>query len=152
MGERDVEQLFFSGTFSHRVDGKGRLTMPSTFRDQFAEGVVVRKGSDGSVELVPMPAWNLFLESLKQISKTDTRGQLWITRQLAAATSLELDKNGRIVLPLELRERFNDSQDEPVVLTGALDRVKIWTQSQWDDLVEEDMENLDGYIYEKYQI
>ncbi|MGE0493558.1 MAG: division/cell wall cluster transcriptional repressor MraZ [Vulcanimicrobiota bacterium] len=150
MDESTTEYLF-SGTYEHTLDDKGRLTIPSSFRQDFSDGAVLRKSNDGSVEVLPRAAWNLFLHELKKISKTDVRGQRWVTRQLAAATSVELDKQGRVLVSQDLRGH-GELEFGKVVVTGALDRLKVWNARRWAELETEEMEELDDYVYEKYQI
>jgi MraZ protein len=149
--EEVSEEYLFSGTFEHVLDDKGRLTIPSSFRSDFASGAVLRKGGDGSVEILPRSAWNLFLQKLKNISKTDARGQRWVTLQLASAATVELDKAGRVLLGSDLRTHA-DLTSGPVVVTGALDRLKVWETKRWAAMETEGMEELDDYVYEKYQI
>lgn len=150
--EEVSEEYWFSGTFEHSLDDKGRLTIPSAFRSDFSDGAVLRKGADESVEILPRPAWNLFLKKLKNIAKTDARGQRFLTMQLASAVTVELDKAGRVLLRDDLRSH-GGLLTGPVVVTGALDRLKVWEPSRWAAMeakfTEEDLE---GYIYEKYQI
>ena len=149
--EEVSEEYWFSGTFEHVLDDKGRLTIPSSFRSDFASGAVLRKGADGSIEILPRPAWNLFLKKLKDISKTDARGQRWVTLQLASAVTVELDKSHRVLLGNDLRT-YADLSAGPVVVTGALDRLKVWEAKRWASMETEGMEELDDYVYEKYQI
>ena len=144
-------ETMFSGTYEHSLDGKGRLTIPSAFRLDFKEGAVLRRASDGSIEILPRQAWNQFLSGLRRISKTDVRGQRWITRQLAAAVSVELDKQYRVLLSQELRSH-GELEAGKVVVTGALDRLKVWNAEVWARMESEGMEDLDDYVYEKYQI
>ena len=145
------EEYWFSGTFEHTLDNKGRLTIPSSFRSDFESGAVLRKGADRSVEILPRSAWNLFLKKMKKISKTDLRGQRWVTLQLASAVTTELDKNGRVLVGQELRSHADLGQGQ-VVITGALDRLKVWEPSRWSEMEMAGIEELDDYVYEKYQI
>lgn len=147
----EAEEYWFSGTFEHSLDGKGRLTIPSSFRSDFLAGAVLRKGADRSVEILPRSAWNLFLKKLKKISKTDSRGQRWVTLQLASAITVELDKAGRVLVGQELRTHA-DLEGGPVIVTGALDRLKVWEPNRWAELEQAGLEELDDYVYEKYQI
>lgn len=144
-------EYWFSGTFEHALDDKGRLTVPSSFRSDFSSGAVLSKGLDGSVEIQPRSAWNLFLQKLKVIPRTDIRGQRWATRQLASAVTVELDKAGRVLLSGELRSH-GDLSPGPLVVTGALDRLKVWSPKRWAAMENDGMEELDDYVYEKYQI
>lgn len=146
-----AEEYWFSGTFEHSLDNKGRLTIPSSFRSDFESGAVLRKGADQSVEILPRSAWNLFLKKMKKISKTDLRGQRWVTLQLASAVTVELDKQGRVLLGQELRSHAQ-LEIGPVIVTGALDRLKVWEPKRWTEMEMAGVEELDDYVYEKYQI
>ena len=145
------EEYWFSGTFEHSLDSKARLTIPSSFRSDFSDGAVLRKGADQSVEILPRSAWNLFLKKMKKISKTDLRGQRWVTLQLASAVTVELDKQGRVLVGQELRSHA-ELELGPVVVTGALDRLKVWEPKRWSNMELAGIEELDDYVYEKYQI
>lgn len=142
----------FSGTYEHSLDDKGRLTIPSVFRKDFADGVVLRKDREGCVEVLPRAAWDQFLAKLQQVPRTDQRAQRWMTQQLAAAVLTELDKQGRVVLSADQKSHAG-LQGGPVVVTGALDRLKVWSPARWAEMQRDfESEDLDGYIYETYQI
>lgn len=134
------------------MDDKSRLTIPSAFRKDFAGGVVLRKDRDGCVEVLPRAAWEQFVAKLQSLPRTDQRAQRWLTQQLAAAVATELDKQGRVVLGPDLKGHAS-LQVGPVVVTGALDRLKVWSPQRWAEMQREtETEDLDGYIYEAYQI
>ncbi len=142
----------FSGTYEHSLDDKGRLTIPAVFRKDFLEGAVLRKNREGCVEIVPRSAWEQYLGRLRQVPRTDEKAQRWLTQQLAAAVSTELDKQGRVVLGADQKNHVGVSVG-PVVVTGALDRLKVWNPVQWAEISRQaELEDLDGYIYETYQI
>ncbi len=145
-------QYLFSGTYEHSLDDKGRLTIPSSFRKDFADGVVMRKDRDGSVEILPRAAWDLHVAKLQAIPRTDVKAQRWVTRELASALSTELDKQGRVLLSQDLKGH-GQLMMGPVVITGALTRLKVWNPERWAELQSElEAEDLDGYIADTYQI
>lgn len=142
----------FSGTYEHSLDDKGRLTIPSSFRKDFMDGAVLRKDKTGCVEILPRSAWNLFLEKLLKISKTDAKAQKWVTFQLAGAQQTELDKQGRVLLGNDMRVHAGLSGGTAVV-TGALDRLKVWSPERWTEFESAaDAEDLDEYVNQNYQI
>jgi MraZ protein len=142
----------FSGSFEHTLDDKGRLTVPSAFRQALQDGVVLRKDREGCVEILPRQAWQDYLERLKSIPRTDSRAQKWLTVELASATASELDKQGRVLLNQDQKVHAK-LESGTVLVTGALDRLKVWNLQLWakiqSDIKEED---LDEYIYQTYQI
>lgn len=150
--EDSGSKTLFSGTYEHSLDDKGRLTIPSVFRKDFADGVVLRKEREGSVEILPRAAWERFLARLQSIPRTDVKAQRWMTQQLASAVLTDLDKQGRVVLGGDMKAHAG-LQVGPVVVTGALDRLKVWNSVRWAEIQRQmEAEDLDGYIYEAYQI
>ena len=145
-------QYLFSGTYEHSLDDKGRLTIPSVFRPDFALGAVLRKDREGCVEVLPRRAWDRFLARLQKIPRTDVRAQRWVTRELASAVSTELDKQGRVLLSQDMKAHAALGLGAAVI-TGALDRLKVWSAEHWAQLQSEtESEDLDAYIYESYQV
>lgn len=142
----------FSGTYEHSLDDKNRLTIPSVFRKDFADGVVLRKDREGCVEVLPRAAWSQFLARLQAVPRTDQRAQRWLTQQLAAAVLTEMDKQGRVVVSADQKSHAG-LQCGPAVVTGALDRLKVWSPARWAEMQRDtELEDLEGYIYETYQI
>ncbi len=150
MGE--VPPYRFFGTYEHSLDDKGRLTIPSSFRDDFKAGAVLRKDREGCIDVLPLAAWNLYVEKLGRIPKSDALAQRWVALELASAVSVNLDKQGRVLLPADMRVHAG-LEGGKVVVTGALDRIKVWSTSRWEELqAQAETEDLDAYIYEKYEI
>ncbi|CAN0441352.1 unnamed protein product, partial [Phaeothamnion confervicola] len=144
--------FLFSGTFEHALDDKGRLTVPAAFRKDLQGGVVLRKDREGCVEVLPQQSWEVFLRKLQAIPRTDARAQRWVTVELAAAVATELDKQGRVLLTQDQKQHAGLTPGS-VVVTGALDRLKVWSSERWAALQSEAREeDLDVYIYQAYQI
>lgn len=101
----------FMGEYNHTVDAKGRLIIPSRFREELKNEFIVTKGLDGCLFVFPGNEW--------QFSRFFVAG----------ATPCELDRQGRILLPLPLREFAGLEKD--VVLAGMLNRIEIWSKTKW---------------------
>lgn len=121
----------FMGEYNHTVDPKGRLIIPSKFRELLGEEFVVTKGLDGCLFVYPMNEWRAFEEKLRSLPLTNKSARQFSRFFVAGATTCELDKQGRILLPGSLRE-FAGLEKE-VVLTGMLNRIEIWSKEQWND-------------------
>ena len=113
----------FMGEYNHSIDTKGRLIIPSKFREELGDEFVVTKGLDGCLFVFPNSEWQAFEEKLKKLPLTNKSARQFARFFVAGATPCELDKQGRILLPQTLRE--------DVVLTGMLNRVEIWSKAQW---------------------
>ena len=121
----------FMGEYNHTVDTKGRLIIPSRFRDELGDEFVVTKGLDGCLFVFPNNEWQAFEEKLKALPLTNKSARQFARFFEAGATPCELDKQGRILLPGTLREFAGLEKD--VVLTGMLNRIEIWSKSKWNE-------------------
>jgi len=120
----------FMSEYNHTVDAKGRLIIPSKFREALGEEFVVSKGLDGCLFVYTNDAWNAFNKTLTELP-TNYKDIRNITRYfMAGAATVELDKQGRILLPAKLREFAELEKD--VVLVGVGNRIEIWSKEKWD--------------------
>lgn len=121
----------FMGEYSHTIDTKGRLIIPSKFREELGETFVVTKGLDGCLFVFSDEEWKAFEIKLKSLPLTNKNARQFARFFVAGATPCELDKQGRIHLPATLREFAGLEKD--VVLTGMLNRIEIWSKDKWNE-------------------
>ncbi len=137
----------FMGEYNHTVDAKGRLIVPSRFREQLGEEFVVTKGLDGCLFVYDNTEWKALEEKLHALPLTNANARKFSRFFLAGATSCEVDKQGRILLPAVLRDFAKIDKD--VVLVGVGSRIEIWSRDNWlasntyDDM-DEIAENMEG--------
>ena len=101
----------FMGEYNHTVDPKGRLIIPAKFREQLGDEFVVTKGLDGCLFVYTKEEWHNIEEKFRGISMTSKDARKFSRFFFAGAAALELDKQGRILLPPVLRE-YADLQKE----------------------------------------
>lgn len=131
----------FFGEYRHNLDAKGRLTIPSKYRSQCGESVMVTIGFDGCISLFNHEGWEAYyneLISAKQNAR-DTRKLLRII--MARTSELEFDKLGRINIPKQLKDKVG--LEKEIVIIGAGDHVEIWAGETWDDFAVDAEEQLD---------
>lgn len=121
----------FMGEYNHTIDVKGRVIIPSKFREQLGEDFVVTKGLDGCLFVFPNDEWKLFEEKLRGLPVANKDARKFARFFLAGAADLEVDKQGRILLPSVLREFAKLEKD--VVLVGVSSRVEIWDKAVWEE-------------------
>ena len=119
----------FMGEYNHSIDTKGRLIIPSRFREELGDEFVVTKGLDGCLFVFPDHEWRAFEEKLRTLPLTNKSARQFARFFVAGATPCELDKQWRILLPKTLREFAGLEKD--VVLTGMLNRIEIWSKAKW---------------------
>lgn len=119
----------FMGEYNHTIDTKGRIIMPSKFRESLGEEFVVTGGLDGCLFVYPNEEWMNFIAGLKNLPGSKEARQLQ-RYFLAGAANLEVDKQGRILLPNKLRELAG--LEKEIVLVGVLTKIEIWSKERWD--------------------
>jgi len=123
--------IMFMGEYSHIIDAKGRLIVPSKFRELLGDEFVLTKGLDGCLSIYPMDEWKAFEEKLKALPLTNKNARTFSRFFVAGATACELDKQGRILVPATLREFAGLEKD--VILTGNITRIEIWSKAKWSE-------------------
>ena len=137
----------FMGEYNHTIDAKGRLIIPSKFRELLGEEFVLTKGLDGCLSIYPMDEWKAFEEKLRALPLTNKNARTFTRFFVAGATNCELDKQGRILIPAVLREFAG--LDKDVVLVGVASRIEIWSKEKWEDASEyDDMEDIAEHMSE----
>ncbi|MEI8361266.1 MAG: division/cell wall cluster transcriptional repressor MraZ [bacterium] len=121
----------FIGEYNHNLDEKGRLAIPSKFRTDLKGGVVVTKGLDDCLFLYTKEA---FLEEAKKAKSLPTisnpQARAWVHNFLGGAMDLDLDAQGRVVLPEYLRNFANLKKKS--VIVGMFDKLEIWDEERWN--------------------
>lgn len=120
----------FIGEFQHSLDNKGRLIIPSKFREGLGERFVLTKGLDNCLFVYPLSEWHNFEEKLKTLPLTSRDARAFVRFFFSGATECELDKQGRILLPANLREYSGIEKDAVVI--GVSTRVEIWSLEEWN--------------------
>ncbi len=121
----------FMGEYNHTVDTKGRLIVPSKFREQLGDEFVVTKGLDGCLFVYSKSEWENIEKKFRNVPLTTKDARKFARFFFAGAASCEVDKQGRILLPVVLREYAGIEKD--VVSVGVFNRVEIWDKDKWQE-------------------
>ena len=121
----------FLGRYAHALDAKGRLAIPSRFREGLAGGLVVTRGIDRCLTVYPLPVWMPFAERVAGLPVTDPDARLFRRMVFAEAVDLELDSQGRILVPSELRTWAG--VDREALVVGVYSAIEIWSPERWGD-------------------
>ncbi|MBO5282241.1 MAG: division/cell wall cluster transcriptional repressor MraZ [Lachnospiraceae bacterium] len=122
----------FMSEYNHTIDTKGRLIIPSKFRDQLGDEFVVTKGMDGCLFVYANEDWSAFEQKLTSLPLINKEARKFARFFLAGAAQVEVDKQGRILLPANLREFAGLEKD--VVLVGVGSRIEIWSRENWENM------------------
>lgn len=123
------------GTYTPRLDDKGRLILPAKFRPQLAPGLVMTRGQEHCLYLLPMEEFRRMYEQIRQAPVASKQARDYLRVFLSGASDEMPDKQGRISIPPKLREYAGLGRDVAVIGTGT--RVEIWDSQAWDSYLEE---------------
>lgn len=123
------------GEYEHSLDTKGRLIMPSKLREDMGEKFIVTKGLDGCLFGFSKSEWLNFEEKLKTLPLSDKNARNFVRFFLSGATECELDKQGRFLIPANLRVAANLEKDAIIIGVGT--RLEIWDKATWEKCDEE---------------
>ena len=126
----------FYGEYLHSIDVKGRIIVPSKFREGLGEKFIVTKGLDNCLFAYSPEEWANLEAKLKGLPFTDKDVRAFVRFFFAGAAECEADKQGRINIPQNLREYANLSKE--VYVIGVSGRVEIWDKDKWDTYCEDD--------------
>ncbi len=126
----------FIGEYQHTLDTKGRIIMPSKFRDELGEEFVMTKGLDNCLFVYPKEEWAILEEKLKTLPLTNRDARAFIRFFFAGASEGVLDKQGRVLIPANLREL--SKLDKDAVVIGVSTRLEIWSKEEWDAYNDDD--------------
>jgi MraZ protein len=119
----------FLGQYHHSIDNKGRLTIPSKFRDELKDGAYLMIGFDQNLMLFPHDAFEKMTKQTSAISYTAPTGRGLMRQLFTTAEFVELDNNGRILIPQFLREVIGLKIE--AILAGVGNLVEIWPPDAW---------------------
>ncbi len=124
------------GEYKHNVDAKGRVSVPSKFRGDLGQSFVVTKGLDNCLYLYSKDEWKKFEDKLKSLPITSQDARIFVRFFFAGASECEVDKQGRINIPQNLREYAKIQKD--VVIVGVSTRAEIWSNDNWNKYTNSD--------------
>ncbi len=119
----------FIGEYNITIDDKGRLAVPVKFREALATGAVVTRGLDTSLFLLPLEEWGKLAGKLAGLPLGQANSRAFARLMLAGAMDVQLDKQGRFVVP-EYLLAYADLKKE-VVMVGVQSRLELWDKAAW---------------------
>src|SRR5690554_1722643 len=123
------------GEYQHVLDAKGRMIMPARFREELGERFVITRGLDNCLFVYPLSEWSQLEQKLKALPFTRSDARAFMRFFFSGAAECELDKQGRVLVPNNLRDHAKLQKD--VVVIGVSSRVEVWSQEVWNQYSDE---------------
>jgi MraZ protein len=119
----------FFGEYEYTIDQKGRVTIPPKFREAFKGGIVLSRGYDKCITACTVSEWDKRAEQMSRLPMTQSKARRLNRATFSSAFSLDLDGQGRIILPAPLRDYAGIANE--VVVAGVRDSLEIWSKQAW---------------------
>jgi MraZ protein len=126
----------FHGKYYYSLDPKGRIVIPAPLREVIlstynnSKLYITNADFDKCLQVYPVDEWAKLQDKVRSLPKSDEAVKYFMRRVIASATECELDKQGRILIPYELRVDAGITSD--IVMVGLLDKIELWDKSAWD--------------------
>lgn len=130
----------FMGEYHHSIDEKGRLIIPSKFRNELGESFIVTRGLENCLFVYSLIEWEKIVTKLKKLPFTKKDARNFTRFFLSGATVVEFDKQGRININSPLINYANLKKE--CVVVGVNDRLEIWSKDSWENFFNDNSDNL----------
>ena len=121
----------FTGVYEHTIDKKGRTSMPARFRSELGGEAYLSVGIDKNLVIYSTAHFNAMADEIGRLSLADPTARIYRRRMFNKAEFIEIDANGRFVIPPFLRDELSPEGFEKVVFAGSNDYIEIWTADGW---------------------
>lgn len=140
----------FMGEYHHNIDEKGRLIMPSKFRDALGDEFIVTRGMDSCLFVYTKESWDKLTNELNELSFTKKDVRAFQRFFLSGATMCEFDKQGRINITTPLASYASLSKE--CVIIGVNDRIEIWAEDKFNSFLDENIENISDIAERLFEV
>jgi MraZ protein len=140
-GKKWGDYNMLMGEFHHNVDDKGRLIIPSKFRSELGESVVITKGLDKCIFVYSLKEWSKIVEKISALQFTKKNVRAFERAFIGGASTIEFDKQGRINITSPLVHYANI--DKECVIIGVNERLEIWSKDEFEKYMSENEESLE---------
>lgn len=129
----------FSGRYYYTVDTKGRLIIPAPFREIISSNYspklyIVNATFDKCLHIYPMEEWQKLADKVRQLPRMQEEVRYYMRKVFASAQEVEVDKQGRILIPASQREEAGLNSE--IVIVGQLEKLELWDRKEWDAVMD----------------
>ena len=118
------------GEYQHNLDTKGRMAVPAKFREKLSAGAIITRGIDNCLFIFANAEWEELAKKLMALPLAQANSRAFVRLMLAGASDVELDHQGRILIPDYLRKYAGIKKE--VIVAGLYNRIEIWDEKSWE--------------------
>lgn len=128
----------YYGEFQHSLDLKNRLILPSKFREQLGSKFIITKGIEKCLSIYSIEEWNEFSQKAIKLGTNDLNIRKFIKILFAGANDCEFDKQGRFIIPQNLKEYAK--LEKEITIIGVMNKIEIWNRETWNQYSKDDID------------
>jgi len=138
--EGNEKMSSFLGKYHYSLDPKGRIIIPAPLRDIIfkkynnSKLYITNAAFDKCLHIYPLEEWNRLEEKIRTLPKMEEAVKYFLRRVIASVLECEIDKQGRVLIPVSHREDAGIHSE--VVIVGQLDKMEIWDKAEWDAVTD----------------
>ena len=121
----------FTGVYEHTVDKKGRTSLPARFRGELDGRAYISVGIDQNLVIYSVPHFEAMAKEIGTYNLADPTARVYRRRMFNKAEMIEVDANGRFLIPTFLRDEFSYGDGDKIIFAGSNDYIEIWTAEEW---------------------
>ncbi len=137
------------GEYHHSMDEKGRMIIPAKFREALGKEFILTRGIENCIYVYPKQAFEKIAEKLNNLPFTKKNARSFARFFLSGAQEVELDKQGRILLPEPLLQYASLKKNS--VIIGAGERLEIWDETKWIEFFTLEQNNMSDIAEDLFQ-
>ena len=118
------------GEYNHNLDTKGRMAIPAKFRDKLSAGAIITRGIDNCLFVFANTEWEKLAQKLIALPLAQADARAFVRLMLSGATDVEIDSQGRILIPDSLRKYAGIKKE--VIVAGLYNRIEVWDEATWN--------------------
>ncbi|MGB4985349.1 MAG: division/cell wall cluster transcriptional repressor MraZ [Erysipelotrichaceae bacterium] len=123
--------MYFMGEFNHNIDSKGRIVIPSKYREYFNDKVILTRGYDGCLSLYLEEQWLKIIDELNKLPLTNNEVRNYVRLTTAKASDCEIDNQNRILISKSMMSLAQLQKE--CVFVGANDHLELWAKEKWEE-------------------
>ena len=120
----------FFGSYVHNLDEKGRLVIPSKMREELGLKAYILKGYDGALSIYKEEGFLKLMQEVNSLPFNKKNTRAYLRTQLSSVCELEIDRQGRVLLPTQLLSKYQIGRE--VIVIGALDHIEVWNKAEYE--------------------
>jgi MraZ protein len=125
-----ADTIMLLGEYQHNLDTKGRMAIPAKFRDKLSSGAIITRGIDNCLFVFANTEWEKLAQKLIALPLAQADARAFVRLMLSGATDVEIDSQGRILIPDSLRKYAG--LKKTVVVAGLYNRIEVWDEATWN--------------------